>query len=92
MDCPTVRVRSLLTCDCTANPRLGPRQIQKNFDSAIANEQTTATIKRHLANLLYPVPKTLIYRRGSQAQSGRQPLCLLHFEGTLNRYVAEEKF
>jgi len=25
-------------------------------------------------------------------KAGRQPLCLLHFEGTLNWYVVEEKF
>ena len=50
-------------------------------------------IKRHLANLLYPVDKTLMHRRGPQTQSGAStPLCRLHFEGTLNRYVVEEKF
>ncbi len=38
------------------------RQIQKSTDSAIVDEQTTADIKRHMANLLYPVDMTSFAR------------------------------
>ena len=33
----------------------------------------------------------LMHRRGPQAQSGASTPMLLHFEGTYNRYVVEEK-
>jgi hypothetical protein len=38
------------------------RQRDQNSDSAIVDEQTTADIKRHMANLLYPVDMTSFAR------------------------------
>src|SRR5215471_5485138 len=53
-----------------------------NSDSAIVDEQTTALIKRHMANLLYPVDMGSFTRPETDAKFREQVIALQKRMGT----------
>ena len=52
-----------------------------NSDSAIADEQTTALIKRHMANLLYPVDMGSFARPETDTKFREQIIALQKADG-----------
>jgi hypothetical protein len=52
------------------------RQSDQNTDGAIVDEQTTAIIKRHMANLLYPVDMTSFTRPDKDVKFREQIIAL----------------